>query len=112
MSRSARFFRLQLKPWLLRGGLFALCLYFIGFALHGTRGLDELSLLQAERTDLDAELQQVLNKRVALGRRVAMLRAETLELDMLEEQMRRVLVVAHPADLVILHESADSSSDL
>jgi cell division protein FtsB len=76
--------------------------YFVYHSIQGDRGilawqrLDQL-IVEAEvlRGSLDV-------RREGLERRVRMLRPESLDADMVEEQGRRLLNFSHPDDVVLL----------
>lgn len=79
----------------------AVCSYFVWHAVHGDRGLlakaeysQQVAVLQSEHAGLKAERQ-------ALERRIAMLRAESVERDLLEEEARVQLGRVHRNDVVI-----------
>ena len=76
-------------------------LYFGYHTVQGERGIIAYLRLNAnlERTEIalreSDEVQQVL------ARRVGLLRPEHLDRDMLDEQARQILGLAHPDDIVI-----------
>ena len=76
--------------------------YFVYHSIQGDRGmlawyrLDHLiDEAEVSRRSLDA-------RREGLERRVRMLRPESLDADMVEEQGRRLLNFSHPDDVVLL----------
>ena len=76
--------------------------YFVYHSIQGDRGmlawyrLDQLiDEAEVSRRSLDA-------RREGLERRVRMLRPESLDADMVEEQGRRLLNFSHPDDVVLL----------
>lgn len=80
--------------------------YFAYHSIHGDRGLvawmrlkDQIETARAELTGLQAE-------RRALERRVSLLRPESLDRDLLDEQARIVLNFARPGEVVIVDRSA------
>jgi cell division protein FtsB len=80
---------------------FCALLYFGYHTVQGERGIIAYLRLNAnlERTEIalreSDEVQQVL------ARRVGLLRPEHLDRDMLDEQARQILGLAHPDDIVI-----------
>ena len=83
--------------------LAAMFLAYFGFHLvNGTYGLLAKSAFEEERSRLEAELATQSGERVALERRIALLRDGSIERDMLDEQIRRALYYAGPSDLVVL----------
>lgn len=92
-------------PKIARALLFVLVFFYLGFhALSGDRGVyawlkenRRLELLQAELTDTMA-------KRQDFERKISLLRASSLDLDMLDEQARAVLGFAGTDEVVILNQ--------
>lgn len=76
--------------------------YFGYHAVKGERGLLAYVRLSSEIESLQAELAEVDAKRLRLERRAQLLRAQGLDLDMLEEQAQSQLGLAHPDDVIIL----------
>ncbi|MBL8806535.1 MAG: septum formation initiator family protein [Rhodospirillales bacterium] len=81
--------------------------YFAYHSFEGERGLyaylrltEEVRIAREHRDDVRAE-------RIALERRVALLRADTLDRDMLDEQTRTILNYTRPDELVILEAPAN-----
>jgi cell division protein FtsB len=68
-----------------------------------------MTLLSLERQIAQAgfDLQAAQAEEDLLLRHVALLRPQSLDRDMLDEQVRLVLNLAHPDDLVILWVSSD-----
>jgi cell division protein FtsB len=79
-----------------------LVIYFSYHMVQGNHGLIAYMSLQAKVGQAEARYAQVHAERVALERRVALLRPDNLDPDMLEEQARTVLDFVHPDDVVIL----------
>ena len=76
--------------------------YFAYHSFEGERGLyaylrlsDQVRIAREHRDDIRAE-------RLTLERRVALLRSESLDRDMLDEQSRALLNYARPDEIVIL----------
>jgi cell division protein FtsB len=76
--------------------------YFSYFAVFGNHGLLRWSRLQAQVDAKQAQLDTLRAERLALQRRVSLLRPESLDLDMLEEQARGRLGLTGPDEVVIL----------
>lgn len=81
--------------------------YFAYHSFEGERGLyaylrltEEVRIAREHRDDIRAE-------RIALERRVALLRGESLDRDMLDEQARALLNYARPDEIIILERPAD-----
>ena len=76
--------------------------YFAYHLVHGDRGLVAWRDLSERIRETEAVARQVTAERQELERRVALLRPDSLDRDMLDERVREVLNLAHPDDLVIL----------
>jgi len=76
--------------------------YFAYHAFHGEYGLFARARFDDEAVHLRGELAAVRAKRERLERRVALLRPESLDPDMIEERARLSLNVVHRNELVIL----------
>ncbi|MFN4310644.1 MAG: FtsB family cell division protein [Ferrovibrio sp.] len=81
---------------------FAAIGYFAYHAMEGEHGINAYTRLTLQIQDTRIALAEVTTERKTLERRVALLRAEGLDVDMLDEQGRRVLGMVRPGDLVIL----------
>ena len=91
-------------PWrLLRPLLWVfVAFYFIYHALHGERGLFAYAREQRELAQLQSELKTTKATREKLELRVSHLRDGSLDLDLLDEQMRRMLGVMKPGEVVVM----------
>ena len=78
----------------------ALIGYFGVNAYTGKYGLHAQAALDQEMIALTAELARLKQERATLEHRVSLLRAESLDPDMLDERARFQLEFAHPRDLV------------
>lgn len=87
-----------IRPLIIVCGLF----YLSYHALHGERGLSALIREQHERTLLQAELKEKTKQRETMELRVSHLRDGSLDLDLLDEQMRRMLGVMKPGEIVVM----------
>ncbi len=83
----------------------AICLmaiaYFGYHLVEGDRGLRAYGRLQAEIADTQAVLDEVVGQRKKLERRVNLMRADSLDADMLEEEARLVLGQARHDEFVV-----------
>ncbi|HWV40138.1 FtsB family cell division protein [Pseudorhodoplanes sp.] len=95
----------------LRGFLTALALYLVAgaligyFGMHafsGQRGLRAKHEIEQQMVELTAELERLKAERAQWDRKVALLRSETIDPDMLDEQARLLLNFAHPNDVVMM----------
>ncbi|BBK31940.1 cell division protein FtsB [Stella humosa] len=80
--------------------------YFAYHLVHGDRGLVAWRALSERIGEVETDARQVTAERQELERRVALLRPDSLDRDMLDERVREVLNLAHPDDLVILRPQA------
>lgn len=80
-----------------------LVVFYLGFnALHGERGLFALAREQRELELLQKDLAETRAERERMERRVIHLRSSSLDLDLLDEQMRRMLGVMKEDEIVVL----------
>ncbi len=75
--------------------------YFAYHAVEGDRGLRSWMKLRQEIATARITEAELAAERGAMERRVALLRPESLDPDMLEERARAVLNLAHPDERVI-----------
>ena len=80
----------------------AICAYFAYHAVQGDRGLIAWLQLSREIAQSEALLADLSAERAALEHRVSLLRPESLDPDMLEEQARTMLNFAGPDDRTLL----------
>jgi cell division protein FtsB len=76
--------------------------YFGVNAYTGNHGLLARQDLEQQSAELNAELSRVKAERVEWERRVALLKADKLDPDMLDERARAMLNYVHPRDLVLI----------
>jgi len=95
----------------LRAFLTALCLYvvaalFIGYfgvnAYTGKNGIKAREGLDRQIADLAGELERVKAERVRWERRVALLKSDRIDPDMLDERARQLLNYADPRDVTVM----------
>ncbi|MCZ6524816.1 MAG: septum formation initiator family protein [Alphaproteobacteria bacterium] len=85
--------------------LAALAIGYFGYhAEQGDRGILTWLQLKQEIAAAGAELEAERAARLALARRVALLKPEGLDRDMLDERARVVLGLAHADEVVFLNE--------
>lgn len=77
--------------------------YFAFHAFHGEHGIIASERYEARVKTLHKEVAELQARRQSLERRISLLSAESLDPDMLEEQARKTLNLAHPRDVVILN---------
>lgn len=84
--------------------IIALVLYFGYFAIYGKHGLVNWIRLQQEIGLKQGELDRVRVERAALEHRVRLLRPESVDPDLLEEQARARLGLSQDDEVVILKD--------
>ena len=80
----------------------AIVVYFGFHAINGEFGLVGRARIEHQIQKLEAELAVVQEERKELQHRVALLRPESLDPDMIDERARRTLNLVHPQELAIL----------
>jgi len=84
----------------------AVCLMLLGyFAFHGVEGdfgLFALKKLVERESALNAELKNLAADKERLEKRVALMRPESLDPDMIDEKARQSLNMAHRNDRIII----------
>jgi len=81
--------------------------YFAYHAMHGRYGFINWLALQDRVETLKDELKDVKGDRERLERRVALLRPESLDPDLLDERARAALGYAGPNEIIILDGARD-----
>jgi cell division protein FtsB len=76
--------------------------YFAYHSIHGDRGLVAWMRLKEQTETARSELSGLQAERKALERRVSLLRPESLDRDLLDEQARVVLNFARAGEIVIV----------
>jgi cell division protein FtsB len=97
--------RKRLRSILTALGLYAGAVLFIGYfgvnAYTGNRGLKARQDLDAQIAELSGELAALNQEHARWDRRMSLMRAASLDPDMLDERARALLSYAHPHDLVM-----------
>jgi cell division protein FtsB len=104
LSRLVR--RLRRQHWLALLGL-SLAVYFGYHAVDGSRGLLAWQQVSADLAASQQELAAVRATREALEGRVARLRHDSLDPDLIDELARKELSFVEPLDVIILLDRAD-----
>lgn len=95
----------------LRGVLTALGLYVVAAALigyfwfhafSGQRGLHAKHEIDQQLQELTSELKRLKAEKGMWERKVALLRSDGIDPDMLDERARALLNVAHPNDVILM----------
>lgn len=76
--------------------------YFVHHAHSGARGFEAREKYEAQAQDLTNELEIVRSERADWDRRIALLRSDQIDRDLLEERARVMLGRVHRSDLVII----------
>ena len=83
-----------------------ICLVMLGYfgfhAVEGKHGLEARNVLLKRASELQSSLSRLEAERDRLARNVDLMTASRIDPDMLAEQARRVLVMTHPDDIVII----------
>jgi len=87
-------------------GLYLFAALFIGYfavnAFTGRHGLRAQQDLDQQMASMQQELAELKAERAHLERRVALLRSDRIDPDMLEERARALIGYVDPRDLVLL----------
>lgn len=91
-----------LIPLVLYGISAAVAAYFVHHAHSGSRGIEAQQKYEAEVARLNEELEALKTERTNWERRIALLRSDQIDRDLLEERARIMLGRVHRNDLVII----------
>jgi cell division protein FtsB len=83
--------------------------YFVYHSIEGDRGLTAYVRLNERLADAQAQLEEVQAERMALERRVKLLRADGLDPDMLDERARVILNYSRPDEIIIPDRSVPTA---
>lgn len=84
--------------------------YFVETALHGERGLKTKEDYRSQIADLTASLDALRGERARWEHRIALMRSEAIDRDLLDEQARAKLDYVDPRDLVIFDAASARST--
>ena len=82
-------------------GSLGLIAYLVWHAVYGERSFSQAERLNGRIEALSAERDRVRSERLAIEKRVALLRPESVDPDMVEELARRMLGFSRPDDLIL-----------
>ena len=99
VRRRLRSVLIPLALYVVAGGLIA---YFVHNAQIGNRGLAAKQVLKIQIYEVNRELDAARAEHTEWDRRLALLRAEHVDRDLLEERARILLGRVHRNDLVIV----------
>jgi cell division protein FtsB len=91
-----------LAPLAFYAGACACAAYFIYHAHNGPRGLETNQELAVQIAEMTAELDRLKAERQEWEQRVALMRRQEVDRDLLEERAREVLSRVHKNDVVII----------
>jgi cell division protein FtsB len=98
--------RPRIRAFLVALGLYALAALFIGYfgvnAYTGNHGIRAKQNLDQRIADLTGELEATRAERERWERRVALLKSDRIDPDMLDERARQLLDYADPRDVTVL----------
>ncbi|HYI90398.1 MAG TPA: septum formation initiator family protein [Beijerinckiaceae bacterium] len=94
--------RKVLIPLALYGVSGLMVAYFLHHAHSGARGLEVKRQLKIQAHEISAELDTLKIERAEWERRIALLRSDQIDRDLLEERARTLLGRVHRNDLVII----------
>ena len=86
----------------------AACLGYFGYhAFHGDYGIFAQIRLKQDTAELTDELAGLTARRTELEKRIALMKADNLDPDMLDERARSSLNMANPDEVIILKRWRD-----
>jgi cell division protein FtsB len=98
--------RPRIRAFLSALGLYVVAALFIGYfginAYTGKNGLKARQSLDLQIADLARELDRVKTERARWERRVALLKSDRIDPDMLDERARQLLNYTDPHDVTVL----------
>ena len=98
--------RPRIRAFLTALGLYAVAALFIGYfgvsAYTGKNGINARQELELEIADLASEVERVRAERAWWERRVALLKTDRIDPDMLDERARELLNYLDPHEVVIV----------
>ncbi len=90
------------KKLIFNGFLFLLLIYFVYHSFYGNKGIIAYFSLNQQLETAYISLESVRDERIELEHRVKLLRPDSLDKDMLDQEARRVLGVAMPNEQVFV----------
>jgi cell division protein FtsB len=107
--------RRRLRTILSALGLYALAALLIGYfgvnAFSGNRGLKAQQDIDKQMTALNADLGRLQVEHAQWQRRIALLKSDDLDPDMLDERARALLDYADPNDLTMMVDAKPTPGD-
>ena len=99
IRRGLRSVFITLALYLVSGAAVA---YFMFHAQHGARGLEARGAVRESLRDMETELAGLVAERKSWEQRLALVRDEAIDRDLLEENARLMLGRMHKNDVVIM----------
>jgi cell division protein FtsB len=99
IRRGLRSIFVTLALYLVSGAAVA---YFMFHAQHGARGLEARGAIRESLRDLESELASLTTERKSWEQKLALVRSEAVDRDLLEENAREILGRTHKNDIVIM----------
>ncbi|KFC61588.1 Septum formation initiator precursor [Bosea sp. LC85] len=99
VRRGLRSFFITLALYLVSSGAVG---YFMFHAQHGSRGLEARGGLQESLRVMEDELKELTTERKSWEQRLALMRDEAVDRDLLEERARASLGRVHRNDVIIM----------
>ena len=87
----------------------AIIIYFLLFSVFGQKGLISVFRLQKEFSNRDTLKQNLSNKISAKKQMIGGMNLESLDLDLLDEQARKVLGYANKNEIVIYQDESNNT---
>jgi cell division protein FtsB len=98
--------RPRLRAFLTALGLYVVAALFIGYfafnAYTGKNGINARQGIDQQIVDLAGELERVKAERARWQRRVALLKSDRIDPDMLDERARQLLNYTDPRDVTVM----------
>jgi cell division protein FtsB len=97
------------KKIILNALLSLLLIYFVFHSIYGNRGVIAYFTLNQRLEKAHSDLESLRAQRIELEHRVKLLRPESLDRDMLDQEARRVLGVASPKEQVFTINTSEET---
>ncbi len=93
-------YKIRTGPLAIAGGalLFLLCAFHLTF---NKRGVLKWRALRTQAESLLEELENAKGERLAMEKRVSLLRDDSLDLDLLDEKARQMLDLSSPDEIIV-----------
>jgi cell division protein FtsB len=76
--------------------------YLFSHVIRGERGVMSLLELSTKSKELQKELDLIRSERITIEHKVEALRSDSLDLDLLDEQARKIIGLSDPQEVVYL----------